>query len=117
MILNERIKLCRLKKNMTQEELGKLIDVSKVSVCQWEKGAKTPSTKNLIQLSKIFNVELDYLIGNDTYVVAEENDKYSMYMAKEEIQILREIKKHDKLYNDLLENPSRVIKRIEKKLY
>ena len=38
-------------------------------------------------------------------------------MAKEEIQILKEIKKHDKLYKDFLDNPSRVIERIEKKLY
>ena len=117
MILGDRIKICRKAKNMTQEELGKIIDVSKVSICQWEKGTKTPSTKNLIELTKILDVELSYLIGNDTYVVAEHEDKYSMYMAKEEIEILREIKKHDKLYKDFLDNPSRVIERIEKKLY
>ena len=117
MILGDIIKICRKAKNMTQEELGQLIDVSKVSICQWEKGIKTPSTKNLIELTKIFDVELSYLIGNDAYVVAEQDDKYSMYMAKEEIQILKEIKKHDKLYKDFLDNPSRVIERIEKKLY
>ncbi len=117
MILGDRIKMCRKAKDMTQEELGQLIDVSKVSICQWEKGIKTPSTKNLIELTKIFDVELSYLIGNDTYVVEEEDKKYGMYMAKEEINILREIKKHDKLYKDFLDNPSRVIERIEKKLY
>ena len=41
MILGDRIKICRKAKNMTQEELGQLIDVSKVSICQWEKGMKT----------------------------------------------------------------------------
>lgn len=117
MILGDRIKTCRKAKNMTQEELGQLIDVSKVSICQWEKGTKTPSTKNLIELTKIFDVELSYLIGNDTYVVAEQDNKYSVYMSKEEIDILREIKKHDKLYKDFLNSPSRVIERIEKKLY
>ncbi len=117
MILGDRIKICRKAKNMTQDELGQLIGVSKVSICQWEKGIKTPSTKNLIELTKVFNVELSYLIGNDIYVVADNDDKYSMYMSKEEIEILREIKKHDNLYKDFLDNPSRVIERIKKKLY
>ena len=117
MILGDRIKICRKAKNMTQDELGQLIGVSKVSICQWEKGIKTPSTKNLIELTKLFNVELSYLIGNDIYVVSEKDDKYSMYMSKEEIEILREIKKHDILYKDFLDNPSRVIERIKKKLY
>lgn len=117
MILGNRIKLCRRNRNMTQEELGKLIDVSKVSICQWEKGVKTPSTKNLIELAKVFNVDLSYLIGSDIYTVADNDDKYSMSMAKEEMEILKEIKKHDKLYKDLLENTSRTIERIDKKLY
>ena len=117
MFLSKRIKEKRIEAGLTQEALGKELNVSKVSVCNWEKGLKKPSSKNLIQLSKVLNTPLEYLIGNDTYVVAEDEDKYSMYMAKEEIEILREIKKHDKLYKDFLDNPSRVIERIEKKLY
>lgn len=117
MVLANRIKQCRKRKNMTQEELGNLIDVSKVSICQWEKGTKTPSTKNLILLSKVFNIELEYLIGNDNYVVASNDEKYEMAMAKEEIDIIRELKRHDKLYKELLENPKRAVERIEKSIY
>ena len=53
MFLAKRIKEERLKNNLTQEELGKLLNVSKVSVCHWEKGIKKPSSKNLILLSKV----------------------------------------------------------------
>ena len=117
MFLAMRIKESRLKQNLTQQELGDLLKVSKVSVCLWEKGVKKPSSKNLLQLSKVLNVPLEYLIGNDSYVISEDNQSYGLMMAKEEIEILREIKKHDKLYKDFLDNPSRVIERIEKKLY
>ena len=36
MYLGKRIKEARKKANMSQEDLGKILGVSKVSVCHWE---------------------------------------------------------------------------------
>ena len=117
MFLEKRIKEERLRNNLTQEDLGKLLNVSKVSICHWEKGVKKPSSKNLIELSKILHVPLEYLIGNDNYVVAESDENYQMYMAKEEMNIILELRKHKELYNDLINNTERTLERIDKKLF
>lgn len=117
MFLSKRIKEKRIEANLTQEELGRELNVSKVSVCNWEKGKKRPSSKNLIQLSKILNTPLEYLIGNDTYVVSENNERYGIMLANEEINIIKELRNHKKLYNMLIENPKRTIDRIDKNLF
>ena len=56
MFLSKRIKEKRIEAGLTQEALGKELNVSKVSVCNWEKGLKKPSSKNLIQLSKVLKI-------------------------------------------------------------
>lgn len=33
-------------------------------------------------ITKVYHVPLEYLIGNDTYVVAENDESYHMYLAK-----------------------------------
>ena len=117
MFLSKRIKEKRIEAGLTQEALGKELNVSKVSVCNWEKGLKKPSSKNLIQLSKVLNTPLEYLIGNDSYVISEDNQSYGLMMAKEEIEIIKELRNHNKLYTTLLENPKRTFDRIDKNLF
>ena len=43
MIIGERVKEARINKNYTQEELGDIIGVSKVSICGYETGNRTPT--------------------------------------------------------------------------
>lgn len=117
MFLAMRIREKRKANKLTQEDLGKLLNVSKVSVCNWEKGIKKPSSKNLIALSKILNTPLEYLIGNDNYIISDNDDSYGLMMANEEIEIIKELRNHDKLYEMLIENPKRTFDGIDKKLF
>lgn len=117
MQLSKRIKEKRLEAKLTQEKLGSLLHVSKVSVSNWESGLKKPSSKNLIQLSKILNTPLEYLIGNDYYVISSDDEKYGIMMSKEEIEIIKELKNHKKLYEMLNDNPKRILDRIDKNLF
>src|SRR5574344_2682902 len=107
MFLGARIREVRKERKLSQEELGNLIGVSKVSVCNWEREIKKPSSKNLISLSKILNVSLEYLIGNDKYVVSSAKTEYGLMMANEEIEIIKELRNHPKLFEKLSENPKR----------
>lgn len=117
MFLGKRIKEMRNKCGLSQEELGRAVGVSKVSVCHWEKEVKKPSSKNLIELSKILNTPLEYLIGNDSYVVSEQDSNYGMMMAKEEIDVIKELRHHKQLYETLIENPKRALDRFDKNLF
>ena len=62
-----RLRELRLEKNITQQELGKLINVSKMAISHWEKGHSEPSISQLIILSNYFEVSVDYLIGKTDF--------------------------------------------------
>ena len=117
MFLEKRIKEKRLEHEYTQEELGNMIGVSKATICNWEKGVKRPSSKNLIELSKALNADIEYLVGNDIYAVSSRDDRYGIMLADEEMQVVRELRKHKELYKNLCENPKRVIDRIDKNFF
>jgi transcriptional regulator with XRE-family HTH domain len=116
-MIGKKIKLRRSELDLTQEQLGEMIGVTKVSICNWEKGIKFPSTENLIEMSKVLNVSIDYLIGNDQYVIAEGDKNYPVTMANEEIQLIQELRKHKKLYDRITDDPKRTIDLIERKIY
>ena len=115
-LFGKRLKELRKQHNMTQAELGKLINVTKVSVCCYEKGIRIPSLETLVDIADIFNVKLDYLVGYDNFVIADDNSQYTSKMSKEEIFFIKELKKHNDLYNKIIEDPKRVIELINKKL-
>lgn len=58
----ERLKALRNEKHLTGEELGKLLNVTKVAVSKWETNDRFPDKDILIKLADIFNVTLDYLL-------------------------------------------------------
>lgn len=64
MSLGSRIRDLRLKKKMTQEELGKILGVSKVSVSGYENDTRQPDNTALVKIAEYFNVSTDYLLGN-----------------------------------------------------
>ena len=59
-----RLKELRIEKRLSQQELGKLLNMSKMAISHWEKGHSEPSISQLIILSNIFDVTIDYLVGN-----------------------------------------------------
>lgn len=61
--LGHNIRYFRKSCGMNQEQLGRLIYVSKVSVCCYESNKRRPSLETIICLSKIFNVTVDDLLN------------------------------------------------------
>ena len=116
-MLSRRIKEARQKRNLTQKDLGELIGVTKVSICCYETGSRIPTIETLKKLAEVLKVDLTYLMGNDMYVVAEDDQEYGMNLAKEELQIIKELRKHSDLYQKLTSNPKKMLQIIEEKLY
>lgn len=50
----------------TQKELADALFVNQTAVSQWERGATRPTAEMQMKLSKLYNVSIDYLLGNDT---------------------------------------------------
>ena len=63
----ERLKELRLERNLTQQDLGKILHTTKMAVSHWEKGHSEPSIAQLIVLSDYFDVSIDYLVGNSNF--------------------------------------------------
>lgn len=59
----KRLRKLRLAKNMTQSELGKVVNVTNVGVAKWESDDRFPDKDTLIKLADFFDVSLDYLLG------------------------------------------------------
>lgn len=62
-MFKERLKELRIEKNLTQDKLAKLVGMSKMTISHWESGYCEPSIAQLIILSDLFEVSVDYLIG------------------------------------------------------
>ena len=62
-MLNERVKILRMARNLSQVELAKKLNVSKQSVSNWENDNIQPSVEMLVKISKVFGVTTDYLLG------------------------------------------------------
>ena len=69
MSLGEKIQFYRKQKNLSQEQLGEMLFVSRQTVSQWEKDQTTPTIDNLLKLKEIFGVSVDELLSKDTQTV------------------------------------------------
>lgn len=59
----DRLKQSRLKSHLTQEQLGTILHTDKKQISRWESGGSVPHAETLIELSRIFSVSVDYLLG------------------------------------------------------
>ena len=79
LLLNKRLKEARKANGLTQEALGKEIGVTKVSICCYENGTRTPTLDTLIDLANALNVEITYLLGIDAFEVADNDSDYGIH--------------------------------------
>jgi len=115
MFLGYRLKQLRKDKNMSQEELGKLLGVTKVSISGYEKGTRVPSMEILIQILEVFNISADYILGRELNVVCEEEQGVSLLLASDDVDIIRELRRRPALYNIVANDPKRFFNSINKK--
>lgn len=116
MIIGERLKEARLKKGLTQSQLGELLEVSKVSICGYEKGTRTPTMEKFLALIRILDLDVQYVLGLEIKVVNVEDESKVSKMASKDIEIIEIIKTSRELYNMLCSEPKRTIERIKSKL-
>lgn len=65
MYFSSKIKEERLKHNMSQQQLGEKLNISRQSISKWERGESYPSIELLIKISDIFDITLDELVKGD----------------------------------------------------
>ena len=115
MTLGQKLKEIRKRFGLSQESLAEIMNVSRQAITKWESDEGLPDVSNLQELSKVFNLTVDYLLDNDNSLPALsmkkelDKDKYEMngkcykqilqdyYTEPWEIYELLRSKKHSKL--------------------
>lgn len=64
--LMDNLRKCREQSKLSQKQVALEIGVKPPTVCQWEKGIKAPSRENISKLAKLYQVSIDYLLGEST---------------------------------------------------
>ena len=62
----ENLKQLRKEKQLSQEEIAEILDVSRQAVSKWEQGIGYPEVEKLLLLSSKLNISLDSLMATET---------------------------------------------------
>ena len=89
MELGEKILELRKKMNFSQEELSEKVNVTRQTISKWELGETCPDIKQAKELSKIFGVSLDEMVGNDISEVVVEKVSNTEKLAGLILRVLR----------------------------
>lgn len=61
--IGDRIRDLRKAKGLTQQELSRILGVSRATLASWETGRRTPDAHTIRSLARTFNTTTDYLLG------------------------------------------------------
>ena len=77
-MLHCRIALLRRSIGINQQQLAEKLQISPSTVGMYEQGRRTPNVEILLQMSRIFNVSLDYLITGSEFVPTPEKENLNI---------------------------------------
>ena len=81
MTLGESILKYRKIKGLSQEELGKLLHVSRQTISKWESNQSTPDIQSCKEMAKIFDISLEKLLDEKPKQTKKQNQKYIMIIV------------------------------------
>lgn len=88
MTVGEKIQMYRKQLDLSQEELGQKLLVSRQTISLWEKDQTVPTIDNLIRLREIFGVSVDEILGFENIEQNDENlpnESYRFTFSKQEL--------------------------------
>ena len=75
MQIGDKLTYLRKNANYSQDQLAKRLNTSRSSIAMFESNARIPTTSTLSRYADLFNVSIDYLLGNET---STNSDKYEV---------------------------------------
>ena len=88
MSLGEKIREQRKQAGLSQEQLADILGVSRQSISKWESDIAYPETDKLIELGKLFDCSMDYLLKED---VTEKSDVQASGFTEKVEEISRKV--------------------------
>lgn len=92
--IGKRIAEARINLNITQEQLEELSGFSVSTISRFETGRTQPSIENLIKLSKVLNVGIDYFL----YDLIPHNETIQIPTVKDAVTVLSQMNERQAQY-------------------
>lgn len=87
-VTGDRVKQIRIEHDLTGEEFGKILGVTKATVSRWENGDRYPDSDTLSKIATLTNVSVDWLLGRTNNkdgvlkTVNYKNEEYIIELSK-----------------------------------
>lgn len=96
-----RIRDCRKRENLTQEQLAEIMDVTPQMISNAENGTKGVRPENIVKFSRALDVSCDYLLtgkggASDFETIVEYSDNIGRDNMDSVIKLLRSIQRLNK---------------------
>lgn len=94
--IGKKIKELRKEKDITQDQLAEMLNVVPTAITNYESGYSQPTLEALTKLGNIFNVSIDYLLGNTSITNPQKylEEKLATYYLTED--------EYDLIMNDII---------------
>ncbi len=89
-VIAYRIKNARKLKGLTLQQVADELDVSKQMISKYENGKSTPNSTNLIKLSHLFNLKIDYFFNALKIEIGEVNFRKKASFSKKKQDSIKE---------------------------
>ena len=92
MTIGERIKEARRNRKMSQEEMGRMLQIGKSSICEWESGKRPIPIDMIEKIAEVLELTVPYLMGWSL----DENKQYtSSALSPAALEIARKFERLD----------------------
>jgi transcriptional regulator with XRE-family HTH domain len=85
--VNKNLKFLRTQKGLTQKQLAEKLGLKQAAIGAYEEERATPPLSSLLDITKIFNVNLDALVSQDLSKVSEKDRKAAPSKGKDVLAI------------------------------
>ncbi|MBU3915325.1 helix-turn-helix transcriptional regulator [bacterium] len=87
-VLPIKLKKLRQIHGWSQGQLGKKLGVNIQRVSKYENGIVCPPPKMLVKIANVFDVSVDYLLGNEKEVLSDLNENQHFLQCAQDISLL-----------------------------
>lgn len=111
MNIAQNIRMLRKERNLTQKELGALLNIPYRTIMNWERGIRQPSSQNMVILEEFFGVSGAFLRGetesrermawDDQELMQTIHSEIPAAIASFSAELLKQSDKNQKLMFDL----------------
>ena len=81
-----KIKELRAERGMLQSDLAKLLKIGQATISNWENGRTEPDQDSLLEMSKIFDASIDYILGNTDIKKAPNSNELDAIPGMKELE-------------------------------